>query len=560
MLSPMHVPLALLVATIWAGPGFAQTGPAPEPGHATFSIFTGGIPTGFERVRIEQAATGWTISSTGRLSPPLDVVNHRFEMRYDTNWRPLELRIDATVKGQPYSLHTTFNGNSATSRIRQAGQTSTRTDSVSAETLVLPNNLFGAYWALIARLSAAEAGAALPVYVAPLGEITARLNGFSDDEIQTPAELIKARRYRVTFLNPGLALEIEIWADANHRLLRVRIPAVSLDVARQDIVSTVSRLLSVSHAGDEEIRVSASGFSLATTITKPVGPAPAAGGRWPAVLLVPGSGSVDRDEHVFGIPIFGEIAGALADAGFLVARYDKRGIGQSGGRTESATLADYAEDVRTMVRYLEKRRDVDKKRIVVAGHSEGGWVALLAASKEKKIAGLALVATPSTLGADLILEQQRLALDRMQISEAERRAKIELQQKIHEAVSSGDGWGDIPADLRRQADTPWFRSFLTFDPADVMRKVRQPVIIVQGALDRQVPPHHADRLGELARARKREVSVEVVRLDGINHLLVAATTGEVDEYAELAGKTVSSDLLSVLTDWLSKTLPAPTGN
>ena len=88
-----------------------------------------------------------------------------------------------------------------------------------------------------------------------------------------------------------------------------------LDVARQDIVSTVSRLLSVSHAGDEEIRVSASGFSLATTITKPVGPAPAAGGRWPAVLLVPGSGSVDRDEHVFGIPIFGEIAGALADAG-----------------------------------------------------------------------------------------------------------------------------------------------------------------------------------------------------------------------------------------------------
>ena len=129
-------------------PLMQQTGPAPEPGHATFSIFTGGIPTGFERVRIERATTGWTISSTGRLSPPLDVVNHRFEMRYDTNWRPLELRIDATVKGQPYSLHTTFNDNSATSRIRQAGQTSTRIDSVSAETLVLPNNLFGAYWAL----------------------------------------------------------------------------------------------------------------------------------------------------------------------------------------------------------------------------------------------------------------------------------------------------------------------------------------------------------------------------------------------------------------------------
>ena len=209
---PTHIPLALLVATISAGPAFAQTG--PEPGQATFSIFTRAIPTGFERVRVQRATTGWTISSTGRLFPPLDFVNHRFEMRYDADWRPLELRIDATVKGQPYELHTTFNGNSATSQIRQAGQTSTRTNSVSAETLVLPNNFFAAYVALVARLSTAEAGAVLPVYVAPLGEITARLNGFSDDEIQTAAQLIKARRYRVTLLNPGLPLETEIWVGA----------------------------------------------------------------------------------------------------------------------------------------------------------------------------------------------------------------------------------------------------------------------------------------------------------------------------------------------------------
>ena len=167
MRPPRRVPLTLLVATIWAGPAFAQTG--PEPGQATFSIFARDIPIGFERVRVERATTGWTISSTGRLSPPLDVVNRRFEMRYDADWRPLALRIDATVKGQPYSLHTTFNGNSATNQIRQGGQTSIRTHSVSAETLVLPNDFFGAYRALIARLSAADAGAALAVYVAPLG-------------------------------------------------------------------------------------------------------------------------------------------------------------------------------------------------------------------------------------------------------------------------------------------------------------------------------------------------------------------------------------------------------
>ena len=560
-MTPRTYPLlALLAAVTWSAPALAQTGPTPEPLDATFNVFMRATLIGLERVRVEQTASGWTISSTGQLSPPLDVVNRRFEMRYDSEWRPLRLSLDATVKGQPYSLQTTFRGSSATSEVRQGRERTTQTATVSAETVVLANNFimfFAAYEALTRRLAGLAAGAELPVYVAPFGEIIARLNSFSDDQIQTAANLIDVRRYQVTFLDPGLPLETEIWADADHRLLRVSIPVASLDVARQDVISAGSRLLSERHPGDEEVRVAASGFSLAVTITKPVGQAPPAAGRWPAVLLVPGSGLVDRDERVFGIPIFGQIAGALADAGVLVARYDKRGVGQSGGRTESATLEDYADDVRTIVRYLDRRPDVDQQRIVAVGHSEGGWVALLAASKENKIAGLALIATPGIVGAELALEQQRHALDRTVDSLVERHAKIDLQRKIHQAVISGQGWDDIPADLRRQADTPWFRSFLTFDPADAMRNVRQPIIIVQGELDRQVPPYHADQLVELARTRNRDVSADAVLLDGINHLLVPATTGEVDEYTRLAGETVSPELVSAIIDWLSRTLPAP---
>ena len=549
--------LALLAAVTWSAPALAQTRPPPEPLDATFNVFVRATLIGFERVRVEQTATGWTISSIGELSPPLDVLNRRFEMRYDSEWRPLELSINATVKGQPYSLQTIFRGGSATSEVRQGIERTTQTAAVSAETVALPNDFFAAYEALTRRLAGLAAGAELPVYVAPLGEVIARLNSFSDDQIQTAVDVIDVRRYQLTFLDPGLPFETEIWADADHRLLRVSVPAASLDVARQDVVSAGARLLSERHPGDEEVRVAASGFSLAATITKPVGQAPPAAGRWPAVLLVPNSESVDRDEDVFGIPIFGQIAGALADAGFLVARYDKRGVGLSGGRVESAALEDYADDVRTMVRYLDKRPDVDRQRIVAVGHSEGGWVALLAASKENKIAGLALIATPSIVGAELVLEQQRRMLDRTVDSLVERHAQIDLQRKIHQAVISGRGWDDIPADLRRQADTPWFRSFLTFDPADAMRKVRQPVIVVQGELDRQVPPYHADQLIELARARNRDVSADAVLLDGINHLLVPATTGAADEYARLAGETVSPELVSAIIDWLSRTLPAP---
>src|SRR5206468_7559058 len=145
-----------------------------------------------------------------------------------------------------------------------------------------------------------------------------------------------------------------------------------------------------------------SGFTLAGTVSKPQS---AAAARLPAVILIGGSGPTDRDGVAFGIPILGEIAGALADAGFVVVRYDKRGIGQSGGRTESASLADYAEDVRAAVKMLAERKDVDPKRIAVVGHSEGGLVALMTAAHEKKVAAVGLIATPGITGAEIVLAQ-----------------------------------------------------------------------------------------------------------------------------------------------------------
>ena len=67
--------------------------------------------------------------------------------------------------------------------------------------------------------------------------------------------------------------------------------------------------------------------------------------------------------------------------------------------------------------------------------------------------------------------------------------------------------------------------------------MRQPILIVQGGLDTQVDPSNADRLADLARARKGAAPVEVVKIPGVNHLMVPATTGEVDEYADAEGQT-----------------------
>jgi hypothetical protein len=117
---------------------------------------------------------------------------------------------------------------------------------------------------------------------------------------------------------------------------------------------------------------------------------------------------------------------------------------------------------------------------------------------------------------------------------------------------SGRGWDDIPAETRQQADTPWFQSFLTFEPAKIVKDIRQPFLILHGELDAQVPVSHADRMAELGKtSRSRDVSLVTVR--GVNHLLVPAITGDVAEYASLEDRNISSDVTTAISAWLTKT-------
>jgi uncharacterized protein len=237
-------------------------------------------------------------------------------------------------------------------------------------------------------------------------------------------------------------------------------------------------------------------------------------------------------------------------------RYDKRGFGQSGGRSESATIQDYAEDVRAVVRWLLQRKDIDPKRIAVVGHSEGAWVALLAAARERRISAVTSIAGPSTTGSELILAQQQQSLDLMTLTPQEREQKVALQKQIQTAVVTGKGWENIPRDQRRAADTPWFQSLLTYDPAKVLKDVRQPLLFVHGELDKQVPVAHADQLADMARKQSDSKSVEVVVVRGVNHLLVPAITGEVSEYAALTDRNISKDVSGAVTAWLAKTFAA----
>jgi alpha-beta hydrolase superfamily lysophospholipase len=269
--------------------------------------------------------------------------------------------------------------------------------------------------------------------------------------------------------------------------------------------------------------------------------------------VIGGPTAGDRDGIVAGVPVLGQIAADLVSAGFAAVRYDRRGVGQSGGRSETTTINDYAEDVRAIVTWIEKsRKDIDKRRIALVGHGEGGWIAMTAAARDGRVAALAVASTASTTGGELVLERQRRVLEALKSSDIEKQTKVELQRKINAAALSGAGWDGIPVDMRRAAETPWFQSYLAFDPARVMRDVRQPVLIVHGALDAEIPAYHAEKLAALARARKRKVSADVTSVPGLNHLLLPATTGEVDEYLSLPDKKVSPAATGAISAWLAK--------
>ena len=526
--------------------------PLPDAGATNFTIFLRGAPIGTEQIALTRTASGWTIASSGRLGAPIDVVARRLQVRYTPEWRPVEFTLDGTVRGQPQTIRTTFDGTTGKSQISIGGQATEKSDPVDATAVVLlPNSFFGPYEALAARLRTVPAGTEIPAYLIGQMSISIRAGESTPEQIQTASRVVSARRTRITLALPNARLDAELWSDDSGRMIRFSVPAQSLEVVREDIAAVSARSVTISRANDEAVNIPGNGFLLAGTLSRP---AQSTEARLPAVVLVGGSGPADRDGVVYGIPVLGQIADALANAGWIVVRYDKRGIGQSGGRAESASLADYAEDVRAAVKLLENRKDVDEKRIAVVGHSEGGLVGLIAAAREKKIAAVALIATPGLTGADVVLAQQQRLLNRMTLTPEEKQAKVEAQKKIHEAVITGKGLEQLPPDVRRSVDNVYFQSLLTSDPSKLVPPVRQPLLIVQGELDTQVEPSNADRLETLAKARKNAPQTEVVKVPGVNHLLVPATTGEVDEYAALKDKQVSRQVTDAIVTWLKKTL------
>lgn len=324
----------------------------------------------------------------------------------------------------------------------------------------------------------------------------------------------------------------------------------------------------------EEVRfvnASATGVTLAGTLTIPAGTGP-----FPAAVLISGSGAQDRDETLFGHKPFAVLAHDLTKRGIAVLRFDDRGFAASTGDHAAATSADFATDVRAAVEYLRKRPEIDRAKIGLIGHSEGGLIGPIAAAEDKSgaIAYLVMLAGPGTNTVRIALSQRRLIgisqgvteaqLDRSEplvvgILEEVRATKdtMLLKERLRARLTP-EALQAIGADASNreamvvQYSAPWMRFFLHYDPATYLSRVKIPILAINGSLDKQVPA--MENLAGLRVILAKHKDATVTELPGLNHFFQTATTGAMGEYADIA-ETFAPGAMDVVGGWILGRFP-----
>lgn len=299
------------------------------------------------------------------------------------------------------------------------------------------------------------------------------------------------------------------------------------------------------------------GVRLAGTLNLPTGAGP-----FPAAILITGSGPQDRDETLFGHKPFLVLADALVRQGIAVLRYDDRGIGSSTGDFASATSQDFATDAEAALGFLVGRGDIDRHRIGLIGHSEGGTIALRVANADQPVAWVVMIAGPAVPGGDLLTEQirriARVSGASSELAESNAAAQHALMAAV--AANANDGVAveaavrplleqrgmdsSTAATIAQALASPWYRWFVAHDPAPDLLSMTAPLLALYGDRDVQVP---ADI--NAAALRRLSPGAKIIVFPELNHLMQPAHTGLPDEYQSIE-TTFAPEAIAAIATWV----------
>jgi uncharacterized protein len=325
----------------------------------------------------------------------------------------------------------------------------------------------------------------------------------------------------------------------------------------------------VSPYREEEITFHNNDVTLKGTLTVPASP-----GRHPVLILVHGSGPERRPG--------GHWTHFFVRQGIAYFYFDKRGAGASTGDWNNATLADLAGDVVAAVQALKTNPAIDPRHIGVIGHSNGGWVAPLAAAQSSDVAFLIVKSGSALPVSENILYELEMDMRGLgSFSENDIVQARTLRDQLSRALLTNSGWDAVMKAIENSKNEKWFQyarvqwlpyvpppldsdknSFLNglrkqidFDPAPTWDKVKCPTLVLLGELDANVPSKPSAKTIENALRRNGNKDFSVRLLPKANHGLFQAQTGYSVESARLTRYVPG--YMDGIASWILKHLREP---
>lgn len=540
----------------------------------SYQITQSGASLGSFEVRLSQSVAGTVSDSTLDLPGIAELSDHLIA---DASGHARSYHLEGTAHGTPLTMDVALDDGDASFSIHQGGNERTLSVPLPGPVVVLDNSMLDGWQVVAAQL---DAGSSRPQrydvlvpQVARTGTVTFTAAG--EEPATVGGEAVRAQRFDASLEVAGQTVGVTLWVDDAGRIvafeqasagLRYELETPASEAAaaeRQAGVAAAQAALErhlQSQSGCVEahdVSVESTGETLAGTLTVPAG-----GGRAPALLLLPGSGAVDRDGNAAPVitnGMYRQLAYALGCQGYAVLRIDKLGMGASSGDANAVTLHTYVQNAADWMALLRSREDIDPRRVGLMGHSEGGLVALASAVRgDVRPAAVLLLESPG-LPMDRLLVDQIPRLAQLRgASDAEVAALRAQTEQAVQAIASSSGTAmELTGELASNPIAAGFahaagllRSEFEADPVALAESITAPVLVVQGGKDVQVLPRNGEALAQAA------PHATYLYLPDLEHDLYEATGAAIDHAVPEPGTRISTRLLDALHAFLAGSLLA----
>ncbi len=316
-----------------------------------------------------------------------------------------------------------------------------------------------------------------------------------------------------------------------------------------------------------------------STLTKPKDQT-----SFPTVILISGSGTQDRDGTMFGHKSYAVLADLLTKQGIAVLRVDDRGAGKSSlgnGDPTKLTSQDFAIDVNNSLNYLLSRNDIDKTKIGLIGHSEGGMIAPMVAVHNKSVAFIVLLAGPGISGQDIWNFQMGRNIIKPNLSEKDKALAVDVVNKLNEPFAKSNDintvmnqmkanyaeWKKSVPDSKEneilytnpeesflkmakqfQNGLYWLNYFLNYQPAENLQKIKIPVLALNGSNDIQISSKENLAGIEAALKTGGNKHYQIKELPNLNHLFQTAKSKE--QAYDSIDETFSPEAAAIAANWI----------